>query len=114
MATIAANGGLISRPATSLRARRARSFASVAGRTPRRISPEAGRALEMLGHAIDYLADEFSLECMSRQNRPLHGPHPRVAAIELLMECNWAVYSSCPEILTLAERFRSLFRVQRA
>ena len=33
---------------------------------PRRLSPDTGRAIEMLGHAIEYLADEFALDCMDR------------------------------------------------
>src|ERR1700743_2631579 len=56
----------------------------------RLISPEAGRAMEMLGHAIEYLADEHALGCLSRRARgerqegALGGKHPQIAAIEML------------------------------
>ena len=83
---------------------------------PRRriVSRDAGRAIEMLGHAIEYLADEFALECMSRQENIAAGMHPRVVAIEILKKCNRVVYLSCPEAPTLAERVRGWLRGQRA
>jgi hypothetical protein len=86
---------------------------------PRRMSPEAGRGLEILGHAIEYLGDEFALDCMSGEawieaglgsgigSRLDAGVHPRLAAIELLKERNREIYFSCPEVPTLAERLRS-------
>ena len=68
----------------------------------RRISPEAGHALETLGHAIDYLIDEYINE------GGLFGAHdPRVEAIQLLMALNRQVYLACPEAPTLGDRFRS-------
>lgn len=79
----------------------------------RRITPEAGRAIEMLGHAIEYLADEFALECRSRDFMPA-GKDARVAAIELLMARNREVYFSCPTVPTFGERLRSLLRLQSA
>ena len=79
----------------------------------RRITPEAGRAIEMLGHAIEYLADEFALECRSRDFMPA-GKHARVAAIELLMARNREIYFSCPTVPTLGEKLRSLLRLQNA
>jgi len=83
---------------------------------PRRriVSRDAGRAIEMLGHAIEYLADEFALECMSRQESIAAGMHPRVVAIEILKKCNRVVYLSCPEAPTLSERVRGWLRGQRA
>jgi hypothetical protein len=67
----------------------------------RRISPESGRALEILGHAIDYLSDEhiyrggqFSLS------------DPRVQAVLMLIERNREIYLACPEVPSLGERFR--------
>jgi hypothetical protein len=36
-----------------------RSQSQSNGERTRRISPEAGRALEILGHAIEYLIDEY-------------------------------------------------------
>ena len=79
----------------------------------RRISPEAGRAIEMLGHAIDYLADEFALECRTRGVAQAR-KHAAVVAIELLMEKNREVYFSCPVTPTLMERLRDALRPQKA
>ncbi len=80
----------------------------------RRISPETGRAIEMLGHAIEYLADEFVLDCMSHKGENPCNPNPQVAAIELLMARNREVYFACPELPTMGERLRSLIHLQRA
>lgn len=86
------------------------SKAQTAARTRRRLSPEAGRALEILGHAIDYLMDEFwrdqPEDPMDRQGR--------VQAIQLLMATNRGVYYSCPEIPTLADRVAAFFRREAA
>jgi hypothetical protein len=62
----------------------------------RRISPPEGRALEILGHAIDYLADEFAFHSGSLSS--LHSHDPQVQAIQLLMAANRQVYFSCPLI----------------
>src|SRR5580658_3298391 len=48
----------------------------------RRLSPEAGRALEILGHAIEYLADEYANDRSDK--RPLGNADPRVAGIQIL------------------------------
>lgn len=80
----------------------------------RKITPESGRAIEMLGHAIEYLADEFALECRSRVDQVGAGKHPRITAIELLMTRNREIYFSCPTVPTLGERLRSLLHLQRA
>ncbi len=75
----------------------------------RRISPEAGHALEILGHAIEYLTDEF-----------VHGggsfsAHDgQVDAVQLLMAVNRQVYFSCPEVPLLGERWRSLLHMRTA
>jgi hypothetical protein len=81
---------------------------------PRRITPEAGRAIEMLGHAIEYLADEFALECRSREDQVAVGKHPRIVAIEVMMTRNREIYFSCPTVPTFGERLRSLLHMQRA
>jgi hypothetical protein len=57
----------------------------------RRISPEAGRALEKLGHAIEYLADEVVNEV-----RVLSGADPRIRAIQILMALNRQIFFECP------------------
>jgi len=74
----------------------------------RRISREAGHALEVLGHAIEYLTDEYVLEA-----RDLSAEDPRVAAIQLLMSLNRQVYFECPLVPTLTERFCAFLRRSR-
>lgn len=69
----------------------------------RRISPQAGRALEMLGHAIEYLADEFVYAGGS-----FSAHDPQVEAVQLLMGLNREIYFDCPEAPTLADRCRAL------
>ncbi|HEX4756967.1 MAG TPA: hypothetical protein VH308_03260 [Terracidiphilus sp.] len=72
----------------------------------RRISPEAGHALEKLGHAIEYLADEFVHEGVS-----LSANDPQIQAIQLLMALNRQIYFACPEVPTLSDRFFSLLHL---
>lgn len=69
---------------------------------PRRISPEAGRALEILGHAIDYLTDEFV-----HAGGTFSAQDPQVKAVELLISLNRKIYFECPEVPTFAERLRA-------
>lgn len=69
----------------------------------RRITPEAGRALEILGHAIDYLIDEWILA--EGENLSPHGP--RAEAMYLLMRLNREIYDSCPPVFTITERLES-------
>jgi len=80
---------------------------ALGARRPRRISPSAGHALEILGHAIDYLSDELVHNCeeVSPQN-------PHVQAVQVLMALNREVYFSCPEVPTIGERIRA-FLVRR-
>lgn len=75
-------------------------------RTRRRISPEAGMALEKLGHAIEYLTDEF----MNEEGAPPFRRDGRLQAIELLMTLNRRIYFNCPEVPSLRDRFTSLLR----
>jgi len=79
----------------------------------RRISPEAGRALEMLGHAIEYLADEFALVCRTRGATEAR-KHGSVVAIEMLMAKNREIYFSCPEVPTLLDKLRGALHLQKA
>lgn len=104
MATSAAGGNLIPFPVSSRAV--AQPVTAVSKRRNRRVSPAAGRAIEILGHAIEYLADEFALDCASGEVRMQQGRHPRLAAIELLKACNREIYLSCPEAPTFAERVR--------
>ena len=75
----------------------------------RRISPEAGRALEILGHAFEYLTDEFvhSGGSFSTHNAQME-------AVQLLMAVNRQVYFECPEVPSLSERWRTLVHLRTA
>ena len=113
MATSAPGSNLISLTSRAHASAPAQSrFVVVARR--RHISREAGRAIEMLGHAIDYLADEFALECMQDKGQRRPGTHPRMAAIEMLMERNREIYFSCPEVPTTRAWLRRWLRRRRA
>jgi hypothetical protein len=69
----------------------------------RQISFQSGKALEVLGHAIEYLADEFALQV----NRAtlLHAEDPQVQSIQILMAASRSVYFECPIAPALKERF---------
>jgi hypothetical protein len=112
MATTVPNGNLI-----SLRSARRAAIvprATAGMRRSRYISPEAGRGIEMLGHAIEYLSDEFALDCMGRIFGTEPGMHPRLLAIEMLKARNREIYLSCPEVPTLKERLWGMFPGLRA
>jgi hypothetical protein len=68
----------------------------------RRTTPEAGFALEILGHAIEYLADEYVHEAGLLPS--MHSGDPRVEAIQLLMAANRQVYFACPLAPSLYQR----------
>ena len=61
------------------------------GMRRRHISPEAGRALEILGHAIEYLADEFI-----RSGESVSADNGQVESIQLLMGINRQIYFAVP------------------
>lgn len=85
---------------------------AVAGRgvvRRRRISPEAGHALEILGHAIEYLTDEFVYAGGS-----FCAHNAQVEAVQLLMSLNREIYFDCPEVPTFADRFRALVHLRTA
>ena len=75
----------------------------------RQISPEAGHALEKLGHAIEYLTDEFV-----HFGASLSADDARLEAIQLLMARNREVYFECPELPRFSERFRALLHLKHA
>jgi len=80
--------------------------ATVTGRAVmrrRRISPEAGHAIQILGHAIEYLTDEFVYAGGS-----FSAHDAQVEAVQLLMSLNREIYFGCPEVPTFADRFRAL------
>jgi hypothetical protein len=70
----------------------------------RQLSPEAGRALEILGHAIEYLADEYAADLTDKGR--LGNADPRVAAIQILKGLNRAIYYSGTEVQPAFTRLR--------
>ncbi len=63
----------------------------------RRGSLEQGRALETLGHAVEYLIDGgmFNRETDTSANQ---------AAIQILMRLSRAVFQECPEVMPVRRR----------
>jgi hypothetical protein len=73
------------------------------GRARRRhITPQAGHALEILGHAIEYLTDEYV-----HAGGSLAARNAQVEAVQLLMGLNRQIYFECPEVPTWGERLRA-------
>ena len=73
------------------------------------ITPQAGRALEILGHAIEYLTDEFV-----HRGGSFSAHNEQLQAVQLLMALNRQVYFECPEVPTLGERCRALLHLHSA
>ncbi len=72
----------------------------------RRITPQAGHALEILGHAIEYLADEFLHE-----GGTFSADNAQLQAVQLLMAVNRQVYFECPELPPFGKRILSMFHL---
>jgi hypothetical protein len=66
----------------------------------RSISPEAGHALLILDHAIDYLTNEFL-----REGRMFSTEDAQLQAVHLLMDVNRRIYYECPQLPPLKKRF---------
>lgn len=68
---------------------------------PRSITFKASRALEILGHAIEYLSDQYFYDesILPKDNAVLE-------AVQLLMVRNHDVYFGCPPVRTLRERWQ--------
>ena len=75
----------------------------------RRITPQAGRALDLLGHAIEYLTDEFV-----HQGARFSAKNEQLEAVQTLMALNRQSYFECPEVPTLGERCRALLHLHSA
>jgi hypothetical protein len=75
----------------------------------RRIGPEAGRALEKLGHAVDYLTDEYVYS-----GRSLAAHDPQLEAVQMLMAINREIYLSCPAVPRPVKRLRAWLRMRGA
>lgn len=74
----------------------------------RRIDPHSGRALEILGHSIDYLIDQYIQdgETFTTNSGPMQ-------AVQLLMGLNRQIYYQCPEVPTFIERCLAITRIFR-
>jgi hypothetical protein len=75
----------------------------------RRISHQAGCALEILGHAIEYLADEYLYE-----GGTFSADDPRLQAVHLLMALNREIYFECPIVPSFRERWHALLHALHA
>lgn len=64
----------------------------------RRGSAEQGRALEQLGHAVEYLVDSGMFLRDERNQRD------EDAAIQILMRLSRAVFAECPEVVPVGRR----------
>lgn len=71
----------------------------------RRVSFEAERGLEILGHAIDYLMDEYL-----QSQGLIRAEDPEVQAVQILMALNREIYLSCPVVPTLRQRWNAFWR----
>lgn len=72
---------------------------------PRSINRPAGHALEILGHAIEYLTDQYVEQ--TTENRFAAG---QLEAIRILMAVNRSIYFSCPEKVRPLDRVGALCR----
>ena len=77
-----------------------------ASRVWRNRSSRSRRALKTLGHAIEYLTDEFLIEF----RLPPSERKARLDAIALLMAMNRQVYFECPQTPSLRHRFLAFSR----
>src|SRR5208337_875945 len=73
----------------------------------RSISPRAGHALEILGHAIEYLTDEFIHEGSS-----FSANNSQLQAVQLLMALNRQIYFECPEVPPFTRRLMSFLHLK--
>ena len=64
----------------------------------RRGNMEQGKALEFLGHSVEYLVDSrlFTKDEAEAQNDR--------EAVQILMRCSRAVFAECPEVTTIQRR----------
>jgi hypothetical protein len=85
------------------------STACVRANRRRCITPQAGRALDLLAHAIEYLTDEFV-----HQGLAYSSENAQLEAVQLLMALNRQVYFECPEVPTFGERCRMLLHLHSA
>jgi len=77
----------------------------------RQITPQAGRAMKLLGRSIEYLANEFLHDSL-----PPSAQKGRLQAVRILMALNREIYTGCPEVPappSFSERCRWFLGPQR-
>jgi len=72
----------------------------------RQIDVQSGHALEILGHSIEYLADEYVHDGGS-----FSAHDASVEAMQQLMAINRQIYYACPFVPTFSERCRAFFHL---
>ena len=77
----------------------------------RHLTRESARGLEILGHAIEYLADEYAFDGVSKG--PLGNADHRIEAIQILKALNRSIYFSGTEIEPPIRRIRRWFLGER-
>ena len=73
---------------------------------PRVLTRSAGHALEVLGHAIEYLTDQYVAQTTTTDDLATG----QLEAIQILMALNRSIYFECPEKLGALERLGSFCR----
>jgi hypothetical protein len=73
----------------------------------RALSRESAQGVEILGHAIEYLADEYAVDLADKG--PLGNADPRIAAIQILKSLNRVIYFSGAEVQPAWQRVRQWF-----
>jgi hypothetical protein len=81
------------------------AIASRQSTRPRSISRSAGHALETLGHAIEYLTDQYV-----DQSSADDFATGQLEAIQILMAVNRSIYFDCPEKVGLLDRLGAACR----
>jgi hypothetical protein len=79
----------------------ARTAAATSRIVRRRPDRQQGQALEILGHALEYLVDSrmyLSKEPKTRAD---------AEAIHILSRCSREVFATCPEVVSLRQRVKS-------
>ena len=66
----------------------------------RRGTLEQGRALETLGHAVEYLIDTRLFEPGE------HNARDEQEAVQILMRMSRAVFAECPEVMSMRKKMR--------
>jgi hypothetical protein len=70
----------------------------------RQLSPAEGRAIEILGHAVEYLADEYCADAEPKGR--LGNADPRIEAIQMLKALNRSIYFSAAEVKPALARMK--------